>query len=779
MAKKPTTGGIDDEAPDAVALVPDDQHPEFVDGMISDAADLAAMTAMGDFTPNPIGPLPGPFPQPPLPFPIPAPFPQPQPQPFPFPGPIIPQPVNICGPVSGRYVRVLPAPQPVPFPGPIVPGPPILPFPPTIITVRVDVDRFFPQRCISIESRRLFPSQTSHLIAEVTSDACVGFFNRRITARITYRDGAAAPIPGDNLIFEARRTTGRGYGAYTLTLRNGPTTLATHSLAFQSIYFDEVEFEVDRVANANPPTTTYATHSHPNRPASLANETISMATVYQRAGFDTKMSPNTSVIPTSGAGANGTWSDGEMHNAMLTYWSRFANKPLWAMWVLFARQHDQGSSLGGIMFDDIGPNHRQGTAIFTDSFIQNAPAGDPNPAAWRNRMVFWTAIHEMGHGFNLAHSWQKALGNPWIALANEPEARSFMNYPFNVSGGQSSFFSNFQFRFSDQELVFMRHAPRRFVEMGNANWFVNHGFEETTAAAVGAPLRWTLEIRPNRDVSTYTFMEPVKLELKLTNVSGEPLQVDHDVLEDGKHFSVYVGREGGLTKAWSPFVTRCDETHHDTAAPGASLYGAHLIGATTNGWLIDEPGFYKVQAAIDMDGEIVVSNVLRVYVAPPASEAENRLALDFFTEDVARVLAFEGAPELEKATDTLREVSERCAGTPVATHAAVAVSTPMLRDYKTLGGDGTALTIKGTAAKVEEAAKTQMEALVKAPEAAAQTLGHIGYFADLSNLADALEAAGDSKGAIKVLKASISTMKKRGVLETVVSKTESKLSSLG
>ena len=28
--------------------------------------------------------------------------------------------------------------------------------------------------------------------------------------------------------------------------------------------------------------------------------------------------------------------------------------------------------------------------------------------------------HEMGHAFNLAHSWQKSLGTPWIPLADEP-----------------------------------------------------------------------------------------------------------------------------------------------------------------------------------------------------------------------------------------------------------------------------------------------------------------------------------------------------------------------
>ena len=127
-----------------------------------------------------------------------------------------------------------------------------------------------------------------------------------------------------------------------------------------------------------------------------------------------------------------------MHDAMQIYWSHFANVPQWRLWVLFASLHDRGASLGGIMFDDIGPNHRQGTSLFNDSFIKNAPNGDPNPAAWVQRMKFWTACHEMGHAFNLAHSWQKALGTPWIPLANENEARSFMNYPYNVAGGQAA-----------------------------------------------------------------------------------------------------------------------------------------------------------------------------------------------------------------------------------------------------------------------------------------------------------------------------------------------------
>ncbi len=646
------------------------------------------------------------------------------------------------------------------------------------MTVRVDVDRFSPQNRISIEVTRLFPRATAHAIAEVTSDTCRGLGHRRITAQVTYRDGDTALIPGDRVQFEASRGRGFKYGAYTLELSGEFTTVKSYSLDFQSKYFDPIEFEVDRVANAGTAVTTYDTGSHPNRPADLASETISLATVYQRAGFDVRMSPNTTVIPTADAGANGTWSDGEMHNAMATYWSRFANRPLWAMWVLFAARHDIGRNLGGIMFDDIGPNHRQGTAIFTDSFIQDAPSGDANAAAWRQRMVFWTATHEMGHAFNLAHAWQKSLGNPWIPLANEPESRSFMNYPFNVAGGQASFFSDFRFQFSDDELVFMRHAPRRFVQMGNSDWFTDHAFE--APGEVEKSDRWSFEIRPNREVNTYRFLEPVAMECKLTNIADQGALVDDHLLADGSAVTIFVLREGGETRQWHPLVRHCHEDHASPLKPGDSLYGTHTISATTDGWLIDESGFYTVQAAIDMGDEIVVSNVLRIYVAPPATTEEAALAPDYFTEDVARALVFGGAPSLTGAMDTLQEVAARCPENPARVHAKVAFSAPMLRDYKLIdvGADRSSLAIHSVDADIDAAGKVQTAALIEAPEVAAETLGHIDYFDALERLADAVKQEGEEDQAKRILKVSVKTMKKRGVIPTVVQATERKLTRM-
>lgn len=771
-------------------VIPEAEHPDFLAGRFSDADEAVLGGEMphaadsGEFTPNPDGPLPGPFPSPiPDPFPLPLPGPR-LPLPGPIPGPLIPVP-TFCQAVSGRYTYIrptVPPRLPTPLPGPVPHPLPLTPLNLLRITVRVDVDRFFPQNRISIEVSRLFPSTTAHAIAEVTSDRCTAMNRRTITANIVYRDGNAALIPGTTITFTARRTTGFGYGSYEVTLSGGGITPRKYALAFQSRYFDSVEFEVDQVDNAGTIVTAYDTGSHPTRPATLPAETLSLASVFQRAGFDVSMSPNSSTIPTSGAGANGTWSDTEMHNAMVTYWSRFANKPQWALWVLYAARHDQGQSLGGVMFDDIGPNHRQGTALFTDSFIQNAPAGDANPAAWRNRMQFWTAVHEMGHAFNLAHSWQKALGtpqgapgDPWIPLPNQPEARSFMNYPYNVAGGQGAFFGDFAFRFSDDEMVFMRHAPRRFVQMGNSNWFENHGFEAPDPTRETG--NWKLSIRPNKAENSYRFLEPVMMELKLANTSGAAAMLDHDLLEDGRHITVFLQREGAALRQWRPMITRCHEPHADKIETGEALYGAHMISTSTDGWLIDEPGFYKVQAAIDMGGEIVVSNVLRLYVAPPVSAEEGAVAGDYFTEDVARVVAFAGAPQLSSAEDVLRRVVKTCADNPAAVHAEVALSNPLLRDFKVLedGGKSTEMVIRANAAKVDQAAKAQVAALMKEPEKAADTVGHIPYFAQLRKVAETMEADGNEKGAVDLMKRTVDMMKQRKILPSVIENAERRI----
>jgi hypothetical protein len=440
------------------------------------------------------------------------------------------------------------------------------------------------------------------------------------------------------------------------------------------------------------------------------------------------------------------------------------------------------------MFDDIGPNHRQGTAIFNDSFIADLPTGDPNPDAWVRRSIFWTAGHEMGHAFNLAHSWQKSLTfgglGPWIPLADEPDALSFMNYHFNFPGGSDAFFSEFAYAFSDQELLFLRHAPARFVQQGNAAWFDHHGFQGVDTLAEQA---LKLELRVNRKTPTFEFLEPVILELKLTNTSSQPQLVDENLLSRTDSMAVILKKDGGPARQFVPYAQYCSLPESKALMSGQSVYAPLFVSAGQNGWDVAEPGRYTVQVALHAgEEEYLISNPLRLVVEPPLGERrgdEERLAQDFFSEEVGRILWFGGSQFLEKGNDALREVTERLSDRRVALHANAALGNAAAREYKQLDlGDigkekakpaamaGGEIIVRSP--NVEEARKDFTAALTDKPDVGAASLGHIRYRRYMDRFSDLLAEQGESQEAAQIQDKLHDTLANRNVLDRVLKEIE-------
>jgi hypothetical protein len=623
-----------------------------------------------------------------------------------------------------------------------------------------------------------------HWIARL---APVGAAGNRWGGSIWYKEGTAALLPHNSVDV---RIANAAAGAQEATVRfSGGAPGTTRVFRRKSAAFHPVEFEFD-VVEGTTAVTSIETCAHPNRPPGLPCETLTIETAFRRAGFDVSLTSAGPRVPLARAGADAVWSDTEMHDAMQTYWSRFAGTAQWSLWVLFAARHEDtpegpGFNLGGIMFDDIGPNHRQGTAIFNDTFIAQAPAGDAAPDAWVRRMRFWTAVHEMGHAFNLAHSWQKSLGESWIPLTNQPQVRSFMNYPFRVAGGQRAFFSDFAFRFSQEELLFMRHAPERFVQMGNARWFDDHAFRH---AEISLEPKLRLELRVNRPKAVFDFLEPCMLELKLANISDEPQLVGEQVLADADHLLVVIKKDRGEARQWLPFAQYCRKARRMVLAPGEARYQALFVGAGRNGWDLAEPGLYTVQVALRYGEEDIVSNPLRIQITPPRQYEDERIAQDFLTDDVGRVLAFDGSRVLASANDVLRETAERLPDRAVARHALVALSRPLMHEGKVLdlpaqggmpmesaadGGGAIAL------AKAEpDAARAGLQAaLMTEPGRAARTLGHIEYKQYADQFSDDLAAAGDRKAAAGVQSELRDTLAARNVKPFVLAQVEEKLAS--
>lgn len=667
--------------------------------------------------------------------------------------------VGLLG-MSGRYthasIRVPRVPQPIPISFPHIPVPDPAPTPTpfadsdegselfSALSVRreqlaLDIDGRYPQMTAS-GTITLSSLSEVHWAARVVKIA-----PNHYRGRIWYKDivgGGSFPytevevVTHPSLISSHRRARA--------TLSGGGALPRTRTYDFASRYFHQVEFEYDTVVGTTA-TTAINTHAHPNRPATLPAQTLTLETVYRRAGFNVHLSPTGPAIPVAAAGVNGTWSDAEMHDAMQVHWSHFADKPQWSLWVLFARLHDMGTGLGGIMFDDIGPNHRQGTAMFNDSFISVPPTGDAQPVAWVQRMKFWTAAHEMGHAFNLAHSWQKQLGTPWIPLPAAPEARSFMNYPYNVTGGQAAFFADFEFRFSDQELLFLRHAPARFVQMGNAQWFDHHGLEQNSEEQPACD--FTLRLKVNRDRASLDFLEPAVLELELLNSSGKPRLVDARCLERAEDLLVAIKKRGKNARRWAPYARYNFEPQPIALGAGESLRQSLFVGAGQNGWDLAEPGDYVVQVSLTLDGQQLVSNPLPLRIERPKSWEEQNISQDLLTDEVGRVLAFDGTQVLRRAEATLDELAMRLPDSKAAIHAQIALAAPKSKPYKILNARGEAFDV----APKDGAEVERRLGAVAYSEASAETLGHVDFKYYLEGFSSWLEQEGDTKQAKSVL----------------------------
>jgi hypothetical protein len=644
--------------------------------------------------------------------------------------------------------------------------------------LRLDVDGRYPQMTAS-GSISISPVQRLHWIANVHATG-----PHTYTGGIWYKDPAVTPF--------AYTTVDIKISSPIVLARKAKVVFSGPGLAhrvrvfkFTSPYFHKVEFEYDSESVLTP-VLQVATCAHANRPASLPCENLTIRRVFQRSGFDASISPNPSTV----TGAPGsTWSDMEMHDAMTVFWSRFANLPQWALWTFFAKQHDMGSGLGGIMFDDIGPNHRQGTAIFYDSFISDPPPpADPEVDAYIARNRFWTAVHEMGHAFNLAHSWQKSLGapfgSPWIPLADEPEARSFMNYPYGVAGGESAFYADFEYRFTDQELLFMRHAPERFVRMGDAAWFDHHGFEQARVAQAPA---LSLDIRVNRATAVFEFLEPVVAELKLKNISSEPQIVNETVLTTLDGITIALKRQGSPARQFIPFAQYCMKPAMKILQPGEAIYASVYVTAGLNGVDLAEPGRYVLQAALHRPEGDIVSRPLMLRVAPPRGFEEELVAQDFFTDEVSRVLAFDGTRVLHDANKVLRDVVERLKDRRVAKHARVPLGLAIAEPSNVLtigatseraASPGAKKAIKVEAAHPERAEAELKTALMTNPDVAAESLGHVDYKVYVDELTSLLEAQGEIDEAADTQATLHKILAARNVLPRVLTEIDQRRQSL-
>ncbi len=407
---------------------------------------------------------------------------------------------------------------------------------------------------------------------------------------------------------------------------------------------------------------------------------MTIASAFADAGVEVVRVREPGVV----AGGNASWSDAELHAAMVKHFTAFADVPQWAMWLLHARVHDSDrdsnrGSLLGLMFDRRG-RQRQGCAVFYDAIDE--------PGAQRLRTELFTCVHEAAHTFNLLHSFQASHTIP--PVPSRPASATWMAYPGRFPGGSEAFWSTFAFQFDDDELRHLRHAMRADVIMGGSPLAGGAAFEadgDPSTEQEDPGLRLTLTAPP-----VIAYGVPVTVQFALSGTTTDGRSAPSVLGPRCGNVDILIRDPDGNARLFEPLlrhcragdaivVCACDPAVHDSA----------FIHYGKDGFAFDRPGRYEITALCALpDGASVQSNVAQIIVRGPASHADKHVARLIFDEQQGELMSLVGsdAPELRHGNDALQEIIERYPRHAVASVARVIHATNAARAFKSVQLDG-------------------------------------------------------------------------------------------
>ena len=549
--------------------------------------------------------------------------------------------------------------------------------------LRLDVDGHHPQMLASGTVKNLF--HTLHWLAHLeplNDNSWVG--------NISNISGDTASFAYTAIQITAVRSMFSNQRKLNVTFSGDGVPDRHNSLKFESAYFQQINLAFDFMPTPDPVT---AVASNPS-----ANQQTTITECFQEAGFDVTITSREVLSH----GADTPWHDQELHDAMQFYWANSNSLIDPALWVFFASSHQTNKQVGATIYDNIGLNHGQGTAVFTNSFIAQPPGDISQPADW---LRLGLTCRQIG----------AALHSPYTKPHNSSQ-------PLTPHSPHTDQLNDY---FSPRTLQAMRHTTKQYAISETADWYDEQGFDTSPDPSL------RLELRVNRDWPTFEFMEPVILEFKVTNQTTHPQWLDQIALTNLDNLTLIIKKKGQAARQFLPYKRDYQLPQPQQLMPGQSLYDSLFISTGLNGWQIAQPGHYTIQAAWDVCGKATVSNPLHIQVLRPTTFTAEYLAQDYFTDDVGRILAFNGSRYFHSGNQVLREIMACLPQQRISLHAAYALGQVLTYDYKRLAlappNAAHYLQIVSQPSQVKEARRLLQTALSSEPQTAVTTFGHIRW----------------------------------------------------
>jgi hypothetical protein len=595
------------------------------------------------------------------------------------------------------------------------------------LELRVDVDGVRPMRRISGDFYQISGGTVSYFGSFLVEAVSLAVNRRQVVlvgeAQTTWRSSynrIQVTIPRRPVFMPPSP-------AYVQWLTSGGQRGSAYTCEYESRYFRTVEIEQD----AEQKVTPFVSYDTGSLSSGGPGRTLSIAMAYAEAGVDVRTAGLSNVVETE---AESTWSNAELHDAMVSHFSLWKDVPQWKVWLLHAWRHDSPTT-AGIMFDQEG-KQRQGAAAFYHSLAGTSPE--------QQRLQLYVCVHELGHCFNLLHSFQKQYTDP--PSPYRPRALSWMNYPQYYPDGQVAFWNAFPFAFDNLEIIHLRHTFRNNIIMGGNPFRIGAALEDPAAFVDviedNSGLRLELEAQPS-----FAFGEPVVVEVKLYLTDRRGKEIHDEIHPKFGFVQVAVQRPSGEVVVYKPLMEHCVTAGTISLTEDRpSVYASAYIGYDKRrGHLFDQPGLYRIRAVYYcLDGSMVLSETLSLRVRPPLTTADEKVAELLLGDEQGALLFLLGSDSdhLQHGNEALDQVLEQYGDHHLAVYARLVKGSNLAREFKTLTADDQ---VKVRQPQPEEAV-TQLSAVVEASKAE-MGVDNITLNETLQTMARAQMQAGDVKGA--------------------------------
>jgi hypothetical protein len=554
------------------------------------------------------------------------------------------------------------------------------------VTLRVDVDGSRPMNRLSGDLFVTSGTTTSYAWSFIVDSPTV-----TQTANMVTIDGVSLFEDGDSgrvQVTIPHTSVSSPPAAATIqffTITGTPTV--SWVCPFVSSYFRTVQWEEDSVVGTVP-FVSYNTGTLPQPPGSPSRE-LTVSKAYAEAGIEMQTAGLSNLVDASVAGTDAKWSDAELHAAMVNNFSLWEDVPQWKVYTLVASSHVGGAR--GIMYDYSGDFQRQGCAVFYDA-IQGTDAAN-------QRAQLRTYLHELGHCFNLLHSWDKNLANPPAPLGPNGGLGdlSWMNYAWRYQpsppapGGEAAYWANFAFRFTDSELRHLRHAFYRNIVMGGDDFSVGAAeidprlFADRTEDNSGLKLEL-------RSQDTLALGEPLVTELKLSTTDLRGKRVHSHLHPDAGMVQIAIRQPSGRTVLYRPMMQHCVDEARTVVLTSErpAIYDSSYIGYGKDRFYFDQPGAYQLRAIyIAPDGSRVVSPTLDLRVRSPYTADDEEVADLFIGDEQGQLLKLLGSDSeaLKHGNEAFDLVLDKHPEHPLAVYARLVKGINAERDFKRLSVD--------------------------------------------------------------------------------------------